>query len=147
MRKFTSHENTHRTNEIKVGSEKSFGLVFAAVFIIIALFPVLGTSDQETSVRLWALIVAALFAVIAMTKPQLLAPLNNLWFRFGLLLHRIVNPLVMGLLFFLTVTPIGLLMRMLGKVPLKLKFEKDADSYWIARNPPGPAPDSMKRQF
>ena len=78
MRKFTSYENTHRTNEVKVGPEKSFGLVFATVFIIIALFPVLGTSDQGTSVRLWALIVAALFAVIAMTKPQLLAPLNNL---------------------------------------------------------------------
>jgi len=73
--------------------------------------------------------------------------LNKLWFHFGLLLHKIVSPLVMGLLFFVTVTPIGLLMRTLGKTPLKLEFDKDADSYWILRDPPGPAPDTMKRQF
>ncbi|NQU57048.1 MAG: hypothetical protein HQ513_07420 [Rhodospirillales bacterium] len=143
----TFHENLARLDDVKVGSERSFGLVFAAVFIIVALLPLLTMSDQQGILRVWALIVAAFFAVTALTMPQLLAPLNKLWFRFGLLLHKIVNPLIMGLLFFVTVTPIGLLMRALGKTPLKLGFDKNTDSYWIARTPPSPAPDSMKRQF
>jgi len=141
----TLHESLSTRDDIKIGSARSFGLVFATVFIIIALFPLL--SDQQGSLRLWALIVAAFFAITALTMPRLLEPLNKLWFRFGLLLHKIVNPLVMGLLFFGTVTPTGLLMRSLGKTPLKLGFDKSAESYWITRTPPGPAPESMKRQF
>jgi predicted membrane metal-binding protein len=143
----TFHENLAQRDDVKVGSERSFGLVFTVVFIIIALFPLLTVSDQEGTIRVWALIVAAFFTVTALTMPRFLAPLNKLWFHFGLLLHKIVSPLVMGLLFFVTVTPIGLLMRTLGKTPLKLEFDKDADSYWILRDPPGPAPDTMKRQF
>jgi len=141
----TLHESLSTRDDIKIGSARSFGLVFATVFIIIALFPLL--SDQQGSLRLWALIVAAFFAITALTMPRLLEPLNKLWFRFGLLLHKIVNPLIMGLLFFVTVTPTGLLMRSLGKTPLKLGFDKSAESYWITRTPPGPAPESMKRQF
>ncbi len=143
--KLTFHESLSTRDDVKVGSARSFGLVFATVFIIIALFPLL--SDQQGSLRLWALIVAAFFAITALTMPRLLEPLNKLWFRFGLLLHKIVNPLIMGLLFFVTVTPIGLLMRSLGKTPLRLGFDKSAESYWITRTPPGPAPESMKRQF
>ena len=145
--KQTLHESLNAHDDVKVGSARSFGLVFATVFIIIALLPLLSLSGRQGSLRLWALIVAAFFAVAALTMPRLLEPLNKLWFRFGLLLHKIVNPLVMGLLFFVTVTPIGLLMRSLGKTPLKLGFDKSAKSYWIPRTPPGPEPESMKRQF
>jgi hypothetical protein len=141
------HENITARDDVKVGSELSFGLVFAVVFIIVALLPLLTMSDQPGSLRLWALFVAAFFAITALTMPRLLALPNKLWFRFGLLLHKIVNPLIMGMLFFLTVTPIGLIMRSLGKTPLKLGFDKSAESYWIARTPPGPAPETMKRQF
>ncbi len=143
----TFHENLNGRDDVKVGSERSFGLVFAVVFIVVALLPLLTMSDQEGQMRIWALVVAAFFAGSALTMPSVLAPLNKLWFRFGLLLHKIVNPLVMGLLFFVTVTPIGLLMRALGKTPLQLSFDKNADTYWIPRTPPGPAAETMKRQF
>lgn len=143
----TFHENLSDRDEVKAGSERSFGLVFAVVFIIVALWPLFTKADQEGALRVWALVVAALFGVTALTMPRLLAPLNKLWFAFGLLLHKIVNPLIMGLLFFLTVTPIGLIMRALGKTPLKLGFDKQADSYWIHRDPPGPEAESMTRQF
>ncbi len=143
----TFHENLAGRDDVKVGSERSFGLVFAVVFIIVALWPLFTMSDKEGQLRVWSLVVAAFFLGTSLTMPSLLAPLNKLWFKFGLLLHKIVNPLVMGLLFFVTVTPIGLIMRALGKTPLKLGFDKNADSYWIARTPPGPAPETMKRQF
>lgn len=143
----TLHEDLSARDDVKAGSERSFGLVFAGVFIIIALWPLLSSFGQSGSVRIWALIVAAFFATCALILPRALAPLNKLWFGFGMLLHKIVNPLVMGLLFFVTVTPIGLLMRALGKTPLELGFDKSAESYWIPRTPPGPAPDTMKRQF
>ena len=141
------HENFTARDDVKAGSERSFGLIFAVVFIIVALLPLLTLSDQPGSLRLWALFVAAFFAIAALTMPRLLALPNKLWYRFGLLLHKIINPLIMVLLFFLNVTPIGLIMRSLGKTPLKLGFDKSAESYWIPRTPPGPAPETMKRQF
>ncbi|MBC8270273.1 MAG: hypothetical protein H8E36_16155 [Rhodospirillaceae bacterium] len=147
INKTTLHENLAGRSDVKVGSERSFGLVSSVVFIVISLLPLFTMSDQEGQMRIWALVVAAFFAGIALTVPRLLAPLNKLWFRFGLLLHRIVNPFVMGLLFFLTVTPTGLLMRAMGKTPLQLGFDDKADTYWIPRTPPGPAPETMKRQF
>ncbi|MDD9928124.1 MAG: SxtJ family membrane protein [Rhodospirillaceae bacterium] len=97
--------------------------------------------------RWWSLIIAGVFLALAFAAPKLLSPLNRLWMRFGLLLHRIVNPLVMALLFFLVVTPIALLMRLFGKRPLHLETEPDAESYWIPRDPPGPEPETMKQQF
>ena len=141
------HENLTERENVKVGTERGFGLVFAVVFIVISLLPLFTMSDQEGQLRIWALVVAGFFAGTALTMPRLLAPLNKLWFRFGLLLHKIVNPLIMGVLFFVTVTPIGLIMRSMGKTPLKLGFDKNADTYWITRTPPGPAPETMKRQF
>jgi len=143
----TFHENLAGRDDVKVSSERSFGLVFMVVFAIIAFWPLLTMSDEDGAVRVWALIAAAFFGVTALTMPRLLAPLNKLWFKFGHVLHLIVNPLIMGLLFFITVTTIGLLMRVLGKTPLKLGFDKNAKSYWISRTPPAPSPDSMKRQF
>jgi hypothetical protein len=95
----------------------------------------------------WALGIAAAFFLAALLMPAVLAPLNRLWFKFGMLLHRVVSPLVMGMLFYVVVTPIGLLMRLFGKRPLNLEFETAETSYWILRQPPGPAPETIKNQF
>jgi len=137
------HEDFDRKDEIKVGSEKAFGLVFAAVFAVIGMWPLMDGSE----VRVWALVTAGLFGFAALATPKILRPLNQVWFRFGLLLHHIINPLVMALLFFTTVTPMALIMRVMGKDPLRRKFDPAADSYWISRQPAGPAPETMKNQF
>ena len=138
-----THESYRERDAVKGSSNRSFGVVFTVVFTIIGLFPLIG----GFSVRWWSLIVAAVFLALAFAAPKLLAPLNRLWMWFGLLLHRIVNPLVMALLFFLVVTPIALLMRVFGKRPLHLEAEPEAESYWIPRDPPGPEPETMKQQF
>lgn len=140
----SSHEDLSRQHGPKAeGSNRWFGLVFAGFFTIIALWPLVGHREP----RWWALGVAAVFAILAFAYPKALTPLNRLWFKFGLLLHRIVNPILMAAIFFTTVTPIAMLMRMSGKDPLRLKFDRAARSYWIERTPPGPAPDSMRQQF
>ncbi len=141
------HEKLTKSDDVRIGSERAFGLVFAAVFLIVAILPLITQADQGGAIRVWALAIAAVFAVVALAMPKFLKPFNLLWFRFGLLLHKIVSPLIMGLLFFVTIMPIGLLMRAFGKVPLGLDFDKNAESYWVHRSPPAPAPDSMKRQF
>jgi len=141
--KLAFHEDFGRSGDVKVGSERGFGFVFAAVFSIVALWPLLSGGP----VRLWALIAAAGFAAAAALMPRALRPLNLLWFRFGMLLHKVVTPLVMGLIFYATVTPTAALMRLFGKDPLRLRFDRSAKSYWIERVPPGPAPDTMRHQF
>jgi hypothetical protein len=137
------HESFARANDVKTGSERAFGIVFAVVFALIGLWPLL----DGQALRVWALIIAAVFTACAFFAPGVLKSLNRIWFRFGMLLHRIVSPLVMGFLFYLTVTPIALLMRLAGKDPLRLKFDRAARSYWIERTPPGPAPESLRHQF
>jgi hypothetical protein len=99
--------------------------------------------------RLWPWMggVAALFLAAALLYPAALNPLNQMWLKFGLLLHKVVNPIAMGLLFYGTVLPTGIVMRAIGKDLLRLKRQPDADSYWIVRRPPGPAPETMKDQF
>lgn len=143
MSKQAAHEEFRERDEIKGSSDRSFGIVFTVVFTIIGLFPLL----TGGGLRWWSIGLAALILFVALTYPKILAPFNRLWMRFGLLLHRIVNPLVMGLLFFLVVTPIALIMRVLGKRPLQLATDADAKTYWISREPPGPAPETMKQQF
>ncbi|MBT4941297.1 MAG: hypothetical protein HON14_19310 [Rhodospirillaceae bacterium] len=143
MARLDSHENLGRKDEVKSGSNKSFGLVFAVVFALIGLWQLL----SDDPVRLWAFGVAAVLVLVSFTLPQILAPFNRLWFLFGLLLHKIVSPIIMALLFFTTVTPIALIMRLLGKRPLPLEFDLEAESYWIEREPPGPEPETMTRQF
>lgn len=143
MAKGVTHEDFSCKAEVKVGSDRSFGLVFAALFALVALAPLLHRHEP----RLWALGPAAAFAVAALAAPRLLRPLNLLWFRFGLLLHHVVTPVVMGLLFFVAVTPVGVAMRLTGKDPLRLRRAGSAASYWIPRQPPGPDPASMKHQF
>jgi predicted membrane metal-binding protein len=138
-----THEDFSRQDDTKPSSDRSFGLIIAAFFLIVALWPLIRTEP----VRWWALGVAAIFASLALLWTPALAPLNKLWVKLGLLLYTIVSPLVLGLLFYLTITPIALLMRLLHEDPLRLRREPDATSYWIDRTPPGPTPESMKNQF
>jgi hypothetical protein len=139
----STHEDYSRAHAVEGSSDKSFGLVFAGFFAIVACLPLL----HGEAPRLWALAVAAAFAAIAFVRPSLLAVPNRWWMKFGLLLAKIVNPIVMGLVFYLTVTPTAAIMRLMGKDPLRLKIDKSAKSYWIERNPPGPAPETMSQQF
>ena len=137
------HESYERREDVKGSSDRSFGIVFAVVFAVIGLLPL----AFGGGIRLWSLAVGGGFLAIALAAPWLLAPLNRLWLRFGLLLHRIVSPIVLGVMFFLVITPMGLLMRAMGKDLLRLKFDKQSASYWIGRIPPGPPPETLKDQF
>ena len=140
-----AHETFDRPDQVQVGSERSFGFVFAAFFSIVAGFKAWFGHDL-----IWIAVwigAAAFILLLALAVPRLLRPFNLLWFRFGLVLHAIVSPLIMGLVFFLAVTPTGLIMRTIGKRPLNLRFEPEAETYWIRRTPPGPPPASMKQQF
>jgi hypothetical protein len=138
------HEYTPRhTSHLQRSSERSFGFVFAAVFLIIALYPLLHAQE----IRIWAIVASGIFLLLATLIPRILSPANRAWTKFGLLLHKIVSPLALGILFLLVVTPTGLLMRLFGKDPLRLRFDPAADSYWIKRDPPGPYADSLKNQF
>lgn len=110
-------------------ANRSFGLIFAVIFLLIGLFPLLFGG----SVRAWLLYIAAGFTAIALLYPRALSPFNRAWAKFGLFMHKIVNPLLMGLVFFLTVLPTGLIMRMLGNDPMRRKLEPGAESYWIPR--------------
>lgn len=137
------HEDLSREEHIEGSSDRSFGFVFAAVFALIALWPLL----HQGGVRVWALVVAAAFALIAVVRPALLATPNRLWMKLGLLLGKIVSPIALGILFYAVLTPLGVLMRLTGKDPLRLKRDASAASYWIPREPPGPPPGSMTNQF
>jgi len=138
-----THEDLSRIHEVKASSNRSFGWVFTAVFLIIGLWPLLHSGAP----RWWSLIVAALFMLITLVAPALLALPNRLWLRFGLLLHRIISPIVLAFLFYVVVTPTGILMRVFGKDTLRLRRDDEHDSYWIKRDPPGPKPDSLNHQF
>ena len=139
------HEDFTRQEEIRASSDRSFGLVMAACFGIVALLPLLHA--PVSAIRWWALAIAAAFLALALLWTAPLRPLNRWWLKLGLLLSKVVSPIVLMLLFYATVTPIGLLMRATGKDPLRLRRDSAARSYWIPREPPGPAPDSMKQQF
>lgn len=139
----TFHEATQNATPDKTSSDRSFGLVFAAVFAIVAAWPLI----HGASPRWWSFVIAVGFLAIAVTFPRILHPLNRVWTAFGLLLHKIVSPIIMAAIFFVAVTPIALLMRLLGKIPMQLRFDRQATSYWIVRTPPGPAGDTMKNQF
>ena len=108
-------------DDIKIGSNRSFGIVFSIVFLIIAIYPLINNDE----LRIWSLIIAIIFLVLGLINSKILTPLNKLWFKFGILLGRIVSPVIMGLIFFLVVTPIALIMRIIGKDLLNLKFNKD----------------------
>jgi hypothetical protein len=132
---------SHR--KVAESSDRSFGLVFATVFALIGFWPWLFGRQP----RLWAFAVTALFLAAAFLFPRLLAPLNFLWKKLGLALHHITNPIIMGLVYCVGIVPMGLLLRAMGKDLLRLKWDRAAPSYWIIREPPGPKPGSMSKQF
>ena len=125
---------------IEQSSEKSFGVVFSIVFLIVALYPLI----TSAGLRMWALVVSIIFFLLAFLAPKILVLPNKLWFKFGLLLGSIVAPIVITLVYFVTVLPTGLIMRLLGKDLLKQKLDKNAKSYWIERKE---RMGSMKNQF
>lgn len=148
----STHEEFRRDETVEGSSDRGFGLTVGGILLAIA-FARIGLSWWSSGGIVlglveWILggvgIPLLLFGFIA---PSLLAPLNKAWTKLGLLLFKIVNPIVLGLIFLLTILPIGLLLRAFGKDPLRLKFEPDAKTYWIERDPPGPAPDTMPQQF
>ena len=134
MSEISRHVSTEQS------SEKSFGVVFSIVFLIVALYPLINSE----SLRIWALVVSIIFFLLAFLAPKILVLPNKLWFKFGLLIGSIVAPIVITLVYFVTVLPTGLIMRLLGKDLLKQKLDKNAKSYWIERKQPM---GSMKNQF
>ena len=136
-------ENSVREERIEGASDRRFGLVFAAIFAGFALWPLV----HGEPVRLWVLLAGAAFLLLALAWPRALAGLNRGWMRLGLLLNRIVSPLAIGVVYYLTLVPMGLAMRAFGKNPLRLGFDREAASYWIPRTPPGPDPKTMNDQF
>ncbi len=128
-----------KTNTIKIGSNRSFGVVFFVVFLIISLFPFIKGND----LRIWSLIISLIFLALGLMNSSILSPLNKLWFKFGLLLGKFISPIAMGFVFFLVVTPIGLIMRLFGKDLLNLKT-RNVKSYWIEKSGPK---SKMKNQF
>ncbi|MFL2780595.1 MAG: SxtJ family membrane protein [Rhodospirillales bacterium] len=129
--------------KVKHSSNRTFGITFGIVFLIIGCWPTLNKMDPY----LWSIFVSSIFFVISIFYPNLLGGLNSLWYKFGLLLHSIMNPLILGVIFFSTFVPIGLTMRVLGKRPLPLRFSRVKNSYWIEKVPTGPDAETMKRQF
>jgi hypothetical protein len=138
-----THEDVSRAQTVSAGSDRSFGIVFTVFCAIVA-----GVQLWYGSSAFWGWLLAALvFAAFALVYSRALRPLNILWFKFGMLLHRVVSPLILGVMFFAVFTPIGLWMRLVGKRPLNLRYDPQAESYWIQRRPPGPPPGSFDKQF
>ena len=126
-------------DDVKISSNRSFGIVFFVVFSLIALYPL----SYGGEIRIWSLIISLIFLILGLLNSIILAPLNKIWFKFGILLGKIVSPLIMGIIFFLVVTPIGLIMRLFGKDVLNLKYNNNK-SYWIEKSGPK---SKMKNQF
>ena len=126
-------------DDIKISSNRSFGIVFFVVFLLITLYPLTYAGE----IRIWSLIISIIFLILGLLNSKILGPLNKIWFKFGILLGKILSPLIMGIIFFLVVTPIGFIMRLLRKDVLNLKYNKNK-SYWIEKNGPK---SKMKNQF
>jgi hypothetical protein len=143
MRANESHESYTRDEQVERPPDRQFGFVFTVVCAVLAVWPAL----WGRPVRWWSAGLAAAFLIFALVAPRVLAPLNRLWLRIGQVLHVCSSWVFLALIFFTTVTPIGLLLRMLGKDPLRRRFDARASTYWIERRPPGPAGDTMPNQF
>ena len=126
-------------DKIKIGSNRSFGIVFFILFLLIALYPMINSEG----IRMWSIIVSLIFLVLGLLDSKILTPLNKIWFKFGMLLGRIISPFIMGIIFFLVVTPIGLIMRILGKDLVNLKYNNNK-TYWIEKTG---SKSKMKNQF
>ena len=129
-----------KQQEIKIGNNKSFGFVFFIIFLVVALWPLL----NDENIRIWSVILSLVFLILGFLNSKILTPLNKLWIRFGILLGTIISPLVMGIVYFGVVTPIGILMRLLGKDILNLKIDKKKNTYWLAKSK---IKSKMKNQF
>lgn len=138
-----THETVSSFRKVEIGSNRKFGLAFAVLFCLVALWPLV----HHGAPRWWALPVGAALLVTALFAPHWLAPLNWGWFKLGLALNRIVSPILMGVLFFGAVVPLAWFLRQRGEDLLSLKRAPEAETYWIARDPPGPAPGTMTKQF
>jgi hypothetical protein len=125
--------------DVKIGSNRSFGIVFFIFFLLISIYPLINNDN----VRIWSLVISLIFLVLGILNSNILSPLNKLWFKFGIFLGKIISPIIMGIIFFLVVTPIGLIMRLIGKDVLNLKYS-DNKSYWIEKTGPK---SKMKNQF
>ena len=126
-------------DNVKISSNRSFGLVFFIVFLLIAFYPLINQGE----IRIWSVLISLLFLILGIINSKILTPLNKVWFKFGIFLGKLISPVVMGIIFFLVVTPIAFLMRMLNKDLLNLKFNKKS-SYWIEKTDPK---STMKNQF
>jgi len=129
-----------KNNKLEISTNRSFGLTFFAVFLIVGLWPLL----NNELIRIWAIIISLVFLFLGLLNSKLLTPFNKIWFKFGILLGSIVSPIAMSVVFFIVVTPIGIVMRLLKKDILNRKFDKNAKSYWILRDKPS---GSLKNQF
>jgi len=129
-----------KKNKIKISSNRSFGIVFFVVFLIISVWPLL----NENPLRIWAISVSIIFLILGLINSKILTPLNLVWYKFGILLGILISPIVMGIVFFLVVTPTGFIMKILGKDLLNTNFNKKIKSYWINRDN---SKTSMKKQF
>lgn len=134
------HEDLSRDQSEPQASERSFGLLFAFVFAVAAFYPLLKGGE----VRAWAIAVAVAFGLLALVLPRALRPLNKIWMGIGKVMHRIVSPVILGFLYLVAVVPTGLILRIKGSDPLRLKRDAAAKSYWTARED---APASFKNQF
>ena len=137
------HERLGYPKDLQGSSDRFFGLVFSFFWSLVAFAPL----TKGLQIRAWAVTLAAGFLIAGLVRPALLGPLNQLWHRFGRLLQRFTNPIVMAILYFSTIVPFGLIMRLLNRDALRLKWDKESATYWITRRPPGPPPESMKEQF
>ena len=137
------HEDLDRAEEIKLSSDRSFGIVFLLVFLAMGIWMVLGSHPEG-----WLFLAGSVILfVVTLARPSILSPLNRVWFKFGLLLGQVVNPLILGVVFFLVISPMAVIRRLLGKDSLHLKSKSNLESYWIDRSPAGPKFGSMTKQF
>ncbi len=138
-----THETVSSFRRVDIGSDRKFGTVLGFVFGVLGLWPLF----HRHSPHGWLIVLSGLFLAAALLYPRALSLLNRAWFKLGLVLNRIVSPIVMGGLFFGALVPVGWYLRKRGNDLLSLKFDRDAATYWIARVPPGPAPGSLTKQF
>jgi len=138
-----AHESLNRRQEVNGSSHRAFGFVFAVVFLIVGAYPLISGGE----IRRWSLAVAAAFLLLSLAAPGLLRPLNRLWFRFGMLLHRFVTPIVMGVIYYLVLTPVAAVTRLFIRDPLRLKYDRSVETYWIDRPESEAEPSSMLNQF
>ena len=127
-------------DSLNKSSNRSFGIVFFIVFLLIGLYPIINSHNP----RIWSLLISIIFLILGLIDSKLLTPLNRIWFKLGIFLGKIISPIIMGVIFFLVVTPIGIIMKILGKDLLNLKYHKNIQSYWVEKNGPK---SKMKNQF